>query len=83
MHASKTHNKLKNRAFELTMSVKNVLESKHAGIISDTKVSEILFDLAEKNQDLILHEHDDEELRDIMRPCRIMLLPFSDRSFML
>jgi hypothetical protein len=74
-------NMLKNRAFELSMSVKNVLESRRSGMLSDTKVSEIFFDLAERNQDLVLQEQEDREVREMMRTCRIMLLPFSNRPF--
>lgn len=81
MHAQKVTNILKSRAFELSMSVKNVLESRRSGLLSDTKVSEIFFDLAEKNQDLVLQEQEDQEVREMMRTCRIMLLPFSDRPF--
>lgn len=81
MHTQKSHNILKTRAFALSMSVQNVLESRRSGLLSDTKVSEIFFDLAERNQDLVLQEQEDREVRDMMRTCRIMLLPFADKPF--
>lgn len=81
MRTQKSPNILKTRAFALSMSVKNVLESKHTGLLSDTKVSEIFFDLAERNQDLVLQEQEDREVREMMRICRIMLLPFADKPF--
>jgi len=84
MYRQKTSvSKLKCRAIELTMSVKNVLESRYSGVLSDIKVSEIFSDLAEKNADLVLHEQEDQELRDMMRHVRIMLLPFSKQSFII
>jgi len=76
-----TRNKCKSRALELVMKVGNVMEGLRSGIISTSEVSEILFDIAEKNRDLILHEHEDPETKEAVRRVRVTLLPFSDKLF--
>lgn len=69
------------RAIELSLSVDNVLEGRRTGLLSDAKISEILSDLVDKNEDLILREQQDQELKDAIRPVRVLLLPFSKRKF--
>jgi hypothetical protein len=72
---------LKSRAFELTLKVGNVMAGRHAGVVSDTKATEILLELAERNEDLVLQEHANPEVKEMMRNTRIALLPFSKRPF--
>ena len=74
-------NKLKRRAFELALTVGNVITGRDTGIITDMTATEILFDLAEKNEDLVLQEHANPEVKEAMRKIRITLLPFSRRPF--
>ena len=72
---------VKNRAFELALKVSNVMTGRHTGILSDTKATEILLDLAERNEDLVLREHANPEVKEVMRNVRITLLAFSKRPF--
>ena len=76
-----TDSGLKRRAFELALKVGNVMSGRNTGIISDLKATEILLDLAERNEDLVLQEHANPEVKEVMRNIRITLLPFSKRPF--
>lgn len=73
--------KSRSRALELVMRVGNVMSGRNLGTISDTEASEIFHDIVTKNEDLILHEHEDPETKEAIRKIRITLLPFSDKPF--
>ena len=69
------------RTLELTLAVRNVMESRHAGIVSDVEASLILTTLAKENKDLVLQEQEDPNVKELMRGVRVTLLPFADEPF--
>lgn len=73
--------RLMRRAIDLSLSVDNVLEGRRTGLLSDDKALEMFSKLADSNEDLVLREQQDQELKDFIRSVRVILLPFSKRKF--
>lgn len=73
--------KSRRRAQELVRKVGNVVTGRILGTVSDTQASEIFHEIVSSNEDLVLQEHEDPDIKEAMRKVRITLLPFSDKPF--